>query len=147
MHPKAQLQEDLKAAMKAGDPDRRSVIRMALAALKNAEVEKGGALSEDEAMEVLSAEAKKRRDSIAEMDGAGRAALAEQERRELAILEGYLPQQLSAEEIAAEARAVIAEVGAAGPKDIGNVMRALMPRLKGRADGRLVNQVVRELLS
>ncbi len=147
MHPKAQLQEDLKAAMKTGDSDRRSVIRMAMAALRNAEVEKNRALSEDEAMAVLSGEAKKRRESIAEMESAGRAELAEQERRELAILETYLPQPLSREEIVAEAKAAINEVGAASLKDLGNVMRVLMPRVKGRADGRLVNEVVKELLA
>jgi uncharacterized protein YqeY len=147
MHPKAQLQQDLKAAMRAGDNDRKSVIRMALSALKIAEVDKGGALTEEEAIEVLLAEAKKRRESIAEMEKAGRLALAEQERAELAILGGYLPQPLSKDEIAAEARAVIAEVDATSLKDTGSVMRVLMPRLKGRADGRLVNQMVRELLT
>lgn len=147
MHLKAQLQEDLKAAMKAGDADRRNVIRMTITALKNAEVDKRGELTEEEAVAVLTAEAKKRRDSIAEAESAGRSEVAAQERLELTILESYLPRQLSRDEVMAEARAVIAEVGAGGLKDMGNVMRALMPRLKGRADGRLVNEVVRELLA
>lgn len=146
MHPKAQLQEDLKAAMRAGDDLRKSVIRMSISALKNAEIEHRGALDEEAALKVLMAEAKKRRDSIADYEKAGRNEQAEQEKAELAVLEVYLPQQLSREEIAVEAQAVIAETGASSMKDMGQVMRVLMPRLKGRADGRLVNQVVKELL-
>lgn len=147
MNVKARLQQDLTEAMRAGDSERRSVIRMALTAIKNAEVDKRGELTEEEAVTVLVGEAKKRRDSIAELETARRAEMAERERRELAILESYLPQQLDRDALVAAAQKAIAEVGASSLKDIGNVMRVLMPRVKGRADGRVVNEVVRELLS
>jgi uncharacterized protein len=147
MHPKVQLQQDLKDAMRAKDELRKSVIRMTISALKNAEIDACGELDEDAAIKVMVAEAKRRRDSIADYEKAGRDDLVEQEKAELAVLEGYLPEQLGKEEIAAQAKAVIAEVGASSMKDMGNVMKALMPRLGGRADGRLVNQVVRELLT
>lgn len=147
MHPKAQLQQDLKDAMRAKDDLRKSVIRMAISAIKNAEIEKGGELSEEEATNVLVAEAKKRRDSIADYKKAGRDDLVEEEKAEFAVLETYLPKQLGRDEILAEAKKVIEEVGASSMKDMGNVMRTLMPRVKGRADGKLVNQIVRELLT
>jgi uncharacterized protein YqeY len=146
MHPKEQLQADLKQAMKSGDGLRKTTIRMTLAAIKNAEIDKRRELSEEEAAEVLLREIKQRRDSIAEAEGAGRDDVAAQEHAELEILEAYLPKQLSREEIEAEARAIIEELGAQGPKDTGKVMGALMPRVKGRADGKLVSEVVRELL-
>ncbi len=147
MHPKTQLQQDLKAAMRAGDVLRKSVIRMAMSAIKNAEIDKQAPLTEDEAMRILQSEAKKRRDSIIDYEKAGRADMVEQEKAELAIIETYLPKQLSRAEISAEAQTVIDEVGATGMKDMGKVMRLLMPRFDGRADGKLVNQIVRELLA
>ena len=147
MHPKAQLQADLKEAMKSGDELRKTAIRMALAAIKNAEIDKIRELTEEEAAEILLREIKQRRDSIADAEKAGRDDIAAQERAELEILEVYLPKQLSREEIETEARAVIEEVGAQSPKDTGKVMGALMPRVKGRADGKLVSEVVRGLLS
>jgi hypothetical protein len=147
MHPKVQLQQDLKDAMRAKDELRKSVIRMTISALKNAEIDAGGELDEDAAFAVMTTEAKRRRDSIADYEKGGRDDLVEQEKAELAVLESYLPAQLGKEEIAAQAKAVIAEVGASSMKDMGKVMGALMPRLKGQADGRLVNQVVKELLA
>jgi uncharacterized protein YqeY len=147
MHPKVQLQQDLKDAMRAKDELRKSVIRMTITALKNAEIDAGGELDEESALKVMVAEAKRRRDSIADYEKAGRDDLVEQEKAELVVLESYLPEQLGKEEIAAQAKAVIAEVGASSMKDMGKVMGALMPRLKGQADGRLVNQVVKELLA
>jgi uncharacterized protein YqeY len=146
MHPKEQLQADLKQAMKSGDELRKTTIRMTLAAIKNAEIDKRRELSEEEAAEILLREIKQRRDSIAEAEEAGRNDIVAQEHAELEVLEAYLPKQLSREEIEAEARAVIEAVGAQGPKDTGKVMGALMPRVKGRADGKLVSEVVRELL-
>jgi uncharacterized protein YqeY len=146
MHPKEQLQADLKQALRSGDELRKTTIRMTLAAIKNAEIDKRRELSEEEAAEILLREIKQRRDSIAEAEGAGRDDIATQEHAELEVLEAYLPKQLSREEIEAEARAIIEELGAQGPKDTGKVMGALMPRVKGRADGKLVSEVVRELL-
>jgi uncharacterized protein YqeY len=144
---KRQLQENLKDALRARDERRKSVIRMALAAIVNAEVEHGGELDDAGVTVVLRGEARRRRDTIAELRQADRPEMLAKEEMELAILEEYLPKLLSREEIAEEARQVVAEVGATGMKQMGAVMRQLMPKLKGCADGRIVNQVVRELLA
>ena len=147
MHPKAQIQEDLKTAMKSGDTRRREVLRLLMAAFKQVEVDKRIELSEGDAINVLVAEAKKRRESIEEMDRAGRTQLAAQERYELETIEAYLPKQLSQEEIERLVREAIQEVGATTPKEMGKVMQVLMPRIKGQADGKLVNTIVRDMLS
>jgi len=144
---KQQLQGDLKEALRARDERRKSVIRMALAAIVNAEVEHGGELDDAGVTAVLQKEAYRRRDTIAELRQANRPDLLTEEEAELAILETYLPELLSREDIAEEARQVIVEVGATGMGQMGLVMRQLMSKLKGRADGRIVNEVVRELLS
>ena len=144
---KQQLQENLKTALRARDEHRKSVIRMALAAIINAEVEHGGELDDAGVVAVLQGEARRRRDTIAELQQANRPEMLDKEETELAILKEYLPRLLSREEIAEEARQVIAEVGATGMGQMGSVMRQLMPKLKGRADGRIVSQVVRELLA
>jgi uncharacterized protein len=150
---KQQLQEDLRSALRARDERRKSVIRMSLAAITNAEVEKGGDLDDGETAAVLRKQATQRRETIAELEQANRPDRLADEQAQLVILEEYLPKLLSRDEIAAEARQVIADVlgpdqaGSAGLKQIGQVMRPLMARLKGRADGGLVNEVVRELLS
>jgi hypothetical protein len=144
---KRQLQEKLKDALRARDERRKSVIRMALAAIVNAEVEHGGELDDAGVIVVLRGEARRRRDTIAELRQTDRPGMLAKEETELAILEEYLPKLLSREEIAEEARQVVVEVGATGMKQMGAVMRQLMPKLKGRADGRIVNQVVRELLA
>ena len=147
MHPKEQLQSDLKAAMKAKDVKRREVLRLLMAAFKQVEVDTRKELSADDALGILMTEAKKRREAIDEMESAGRSDLAEQEKYELGVIETYLPQQLSREEVEAMAREAIAEVGATTPREMGNVMKVLMPRVKGQADGKLVNSVVRDLLT
>jgi len=144
---KAQLQEDLKEALRTRDERRKAVIRMCLAAIQLAEVEHGGELDEATIVSVLQKEARRRKETIEELRGADRPERLAEEEAELAILESYLPQMLTREEIAAEAREVIAQVGASSLRDLGAVMRVLMPKMKGRADGRLVNEVVRELLS
>jgi len=144
---KERLQEDLKEALRARDERRKAVIRMCLSAIQLAEVAHGGELDEPSLIAVLQKEARRRQETIEELRGADRPDRLAEEEAELAILESYLPRMLTREEIAEEAREVIAQVGASGPKDMGAVMRALMPRMKGRADGRLVNEVVRELLS
>ena len=147
MSTKQKLQEHLKEALRARDERRKSVIRMALAAIVNAEVEHGGELDDADVTAVLQKQARRRRDTIAELRQANRPELLAAEEAELAILEEYLPRLLSREEIGAEARQVIAGVGATGKGQMGLVMRQLMSKLKGRADGRVVNEVVRELLS
>lgn len=149
---KQQLQRDLREALRAGDERRKSVIRMALTAITNAEIEKGRrsgetGLDQDDIVAVLQNQAKQRRETVEELEGLERPDMLAAEKEELAILEGYLPEQLTAEEIAVEAREVINQVGATGMKDMGPVMGRLMSRVKGRADGHTVNRVVRELLS
>ncbi len=141
------LTADLKESLRQGDKLRSSVIRLAKAAIHNAEIAKGRPLEEGEVLEVLSRQVKQRRESIAEFEKAGREDLLSKEKAELSILLEYLPQQLSREEIAAAARQVIQEVGAQGPRDKGRVMGKLMPQLRGKAEGRLVSEVVDELLA
>ncbi len=143
---KEKLQDDLKEAMRARDDQRKSVIRLTLSEIVNAEVEKGQALDEDELIAVLRKESRKRQDAIDEMRKLGRIERLDDEEAQLAILETYLPQLLSREKIAEEARCVIEDLGATDMGDIGPVMGRLMSKLKGQADGRLVNEVVRELL-
>lgn len=142
------LEADLKEAMKAREAGRvkLSVIRMVKAAVKNAEIAKGRPLDDDGIAEVLAKELKIRQESLAEFEKAGRADRAAELREEVRILRSYLPQQLTPEEVEDLARRVIAETGAAGPRDMGRVMAGLMPRVKGRADGRLVNETVKRLL-
>ena len=144
---KDQLQEDMKAAMRQRDALRLSTIRMVRAAIVNAEIAQGAPLDDAGVQAVIAQEVKYHRDSIFEFTKAKRPELVAKEEAELAILLSYLPKQLSREEVAAAAREVIAEVGAKSPADMGKVMRPLLARLGDRADGRLVNQVVRELLT
>lgn len=142
------LAEDMKDAMKAREAGkvRLSAIRMARSAIKNAEIARGHALNDDEVAEVLRKEIKQRRESLAEFERAGRSEQVVGLREEIAVLEGYLPQQLTAEELESLARNAIAEAGAGGPRDMGRVMSLLMPLVKGRADGGQVNATVRRLL-
>lgn len=144
MHPKERILEDLKAAIKAGDTARRDALRFLSAAFKQAEVDLQRDLSEADALEILKKEAKRRQEAIADLEKAGRDASAEQ--AELLLIHSYLPAQLDRAGIEKVAKEVIAEVGATSAKQLGDVMKVLMPRLKGQADGKLVNEVVRELL-
>ena len=147
MNTKQRLRSDLRDALRARDERRKSVIRMALATIGNAEIEHGGDLGDSDAAAVLQKQARQRRDTIAELRRTDRPKLLANEEAELVILEEYLPSLLSRHEIAEEARGVMKDVGATGMKHMGPVMRQLMSKLKGRADGRVVNEVVRELLS
>ena len=144
---KEQLANDLKDAIRQRDDSRKIAIRMTTAAIKNAEIERGAALSEADILTLVSREAKQRRESIAEFEKADRRDLVEKERAELEVLQSYLPAQVSRDEIAEAAREVIAEVGAGGPRDKGRVMPVLIGRLAGRAEGREINEVVTELLA
>jgi len=144
---KDKLTEDLKQAMRQGDGQRKSTLRLAMAAIKNAEIEKRRELDEGELLGIIAKETKQRQESIAEFEKGGRQDLVDREKAELQILLAYLPEQLSQEEIEAKARHIIQEVGATGPAQMGEVMRRLMPMMAGKADGKLVNQVVRELLA
>jgi uncharacterized protein YqeY len=147
MHPKDQILEDLKDAMRSGDTQRRETLRLLTAAFKQIEVDQRKELTEDDVISILTSEAKKRREAIEEAEKAGRADLAAQEKYELALIQTYLPQQLSRAEIEKYVREAVQEVSATTPKDMGKVMKVLMPRLQGRADGKLVNTIVREVLS
>ena len=142
------LTEDMKQAMKDKESGklRLSVIRMARANIKNIEIDEKRELNDDEVLAVLMKEVKMRQDSLEEFTKAGREELVEQAKQEIAILRKYLPEQLSDEELKALVEEAVAETGAAGPKDMGKVMAALMPKTKGRADGKRINTMVRELL-
>lgn len=140
------IQRDLQHAMKTGDKLRVSTLRLLRAALHNREIAKGGALEETEVLEVIRLATKQRRETITLARAHGREEVAQQEERELAILEAYLPQPLSPEEIRQRIEAVVQELGATSPQDLGRVMKVLMPALQGRADGNTVNRLVRERL-
>jgi uncharacterized protein YqeY len=141
------LNSALKEALKSRDELKVSAVRMIKASLKNKEIEQMGKLADDDILAVLSTMAKQRRESIEQYSNAGRTDLAERESRELEIIQSYLPKQLSEEEIDALIRSAVSEAGATSANDIGKVMKVLMPKLKGVADGKLVNQRVRELLA
>jgi uncharacterized protein len=146
-HPKEAINAALKTAMKNKDTQRRNTLRLLSSALKQVEIDKQTELSAEDAHAILQKEAKTRRENAEEMAKAGREDLADQDRYELAVIEEFLPRQMTREEIAEIAKQVIAEVGAQTPKDMGKVMGTLQPQVKGRADGKLVSQVVQELLS
>jgi hypothetical protein len=138
---------EISAAMKAKDAPRLSALRMAKAAIMNKEVEKGRGLEDPEVLQVLGSLVKQRRDSIDQFAKAGRTDLVDKETAEIRILEEYLPPAASAEEIDAAVAAAIAETGAASARDIGKVMKAVMPKLAGRnADGKTINEAVRRKL-
>jgi uncharacterized protein YqeY len=145
------LQQDVNtaiaAAMKARDQVRLDPLRMLKTALTNKEIEKGRALDEAEALQVVAARVKQRRDSIEQFTKGGRTDLAEKEAREIEILETYLPPAMDAAELEAIVQSTIAETGATAPKDIGRVMKAVMARVAGRMiDGKAVNELVRRKL-
>jgi uncharacterized protein YqeY len=140
------LDDDLKTALKSSENLKVSVLRMAKAALKNRQIDKGGELSDEDVLSVLSSLSKQRRESIEQFSKGGREDLAEKERQELSILQSYLPKQLSMDELDKIIVEAIQESSAAGIKDMGKVMRVVMSRIKGSADGKTVNNRVKELL-
>ena len=143
-----QIETDLKASMKARDSETTGTLRMVLAAIKNlrAEAGHGAEVSDEEMLDLLAREAKRRNEAATAYAEAGRDELADKERRELAVLERYLPERLDPDELTAIVDETIAEVGATGPSDVGKVMGAVMPKVKGTADGGQVNALVRERL-
>ena len=147
MSMKTRLEQDLQQAMRSGDAVRKSTIRMALAAIKLAEVERRGPLDNDAMLAVLHKEVKTRHETIADAEKASRPDLIEAARAELDVLRGYLPRPLSGDELEALARQAIAESGATSLKEVGQVMKLLMPRLQGRADGKTASEKVRGLLA
>ncbi len=141
------LNADLKEALKSRDELKVSVIRMIKASLKNREIEKMNSLSDEEVLSVLSTLAKQRRESIEQYSAAGRPDLADRESEELEIVYSYMPKQLSASELYNVIRSAISESGVSSLNEIGKVMKILMPKVKGVADGKIVNQRIKELLS
>jgi len=143
---KQKLTDDLKQAMKGGDKVRSLVIRLVMAAIKNAEIARQATSNDADILGVIAKQARQRQESIEAFKRGNRQDLVAQEEAELAVLNEYLPRQMPREEIIAEARRVIAEVGAVGLSDKGKVMSQIIAQLKGRADGREINAVVTELL-
>jgi uncharacterized protein YqeY len=143
---KDMLNRDMKAALKQGEKQRLSVIRMARSAVLYAEKDRLHELDDEEVVEVLSREVKKRKDDIDEYERLGRNDIARELKYETEVLLSYLPQQLSDDEVEEIVRQTIFEVGANSVKDIGKVMSAVMPKVKGRADGSVINTLVKKLL-
>ncbi len=140
------LDDDLKTALKSSENLKVSVLRMSKAALQNRQIDKGGELSDEDVLSVLSSLSKQRRESIEQFSKGGREDLAEKERQELSILQSYLPKQLSMDELDKIIVQAIQESSAAGIKDMGKVMRIVMSQIRGAADGKTVNNRVKELL-
>ena len=146
MSTKTQLTQALKDALRAGDDVQKTTLRMALAAIKNAEVQKGGELDEPSLLGVLQKEVKFRRESIEDARRANREDLEAAAEAEITVLQAFLPQPLSEEALAQMVQEAIVEAGATSPREMGNVMKVLMPRVKGRADGKQVSNLVRQFL-
>jgi len=146
MNTKIKLSDELKDALRAKDELRKRTIRMALAAIKNTEIDKGSELDEPAILAILQKEVKNRQETIEGAQQAKRDDLIAEAEAEIAILEQYLPRSLTAEELEKLARDSIAESGATSPREMGNVMRLLMPKIQGRADGKDASQVVQRLL-
>jgi uncharacterized protein YqeY len=146
MTTKVQLEAALKESLRSGDEVRKNTIRMALSAVKLTEIEKGNPLDEIGIASILQKEVKSRQESIADAQRANRSDLIVAAEAEIAILEGYLPKAMSSEELEALAHQAIQETGATSVREMGQVMKILMPRLQGRASGDQASQVVRQLL-
>jgi len=144
---KQKLMDDLKQAMRGGDKVKRAVIRLLMADIKNAEIARQGDLEDADILSIIAKGVRQHKESIEAFKQGSRNDLVAQEGAEMAVLQEYLPKQMTREEIIAEARRVIDEVGAQGPSDKGKVMPKLIAQLKGKADGREINAVVTELLS
>ena len=154
---KEKLQQEMKEALKSGDSQKRTLLGMVLSAVKNKEIEKRNELNDDDVIAVISSEIKKRKDAVAQFEKGGRPELAEGERKEAEMLmaympehpylEKYLPAQMSEDEILLEVKKAISEIGAKDMKEMGKVIGAVMAKVKGKADGQMVNRLVKEELS
>ena len=142
----SRIESDMRDAMRAHDGRRTLTLRSAMAAAHNRQIELGRPLSDEEYVEVLGRQVKQRRESVQLFRAGGREAMAANEEAELAIITEYLPEQISVAELEGLARAVIAETGAASPADLGKVMGRLVPQTRGRADGKVLSDLVRRLL-
>jgi len=146
MNKKQTIQNALTAAMKARDEDTKRTLRLVMTTIKLAEVDHGGELDDERILSILQKEVKIRQDTIIEAEGAQRDDLADAARREMAILNKFLPQQMDEDDLVALAKHVIAETGAVGVQSMGEVMKVLMPKLAGRASGQDASRIVRNLL-
>lgn len=147
---KQQLRDQLKQSMLAKDELRTSVLRMLISGVTYYEINKGGAgyeATDEDVLSVVNTQVKQRKDSIEQFEKAGRQDLADKEKKEMALLQVYLPEQMSEEEVRKLVKEAVAQVGAASPADMGKVMGALMPKVKGKADGSLVSKIVKESLT
>ncbi|VTU23476.1 GatB/YqeY domain-containing protein [Variovorax sp. RA8] len=144
---KDQITEDMKTAMRAKDSERLGTIRLLLAALKQKEVDERVELDDTMVVAIVDKLVKQRKDSVTAFTQGGRTDLADKEAAEIKVLEAYLPQRMGADEIAAEVKAIVAELGAKGPGDMGKVMGAVKTRLAGKADMGLVSAAVKSALS
>lgn len=144
---KEKLQEDWKTSLKARDSFKANVISMAKAAILHAEKADGSKLDDEAIITILSREVKQRREAILEFEKGNRQDLVEQNNKEIEVLLQYLPMQLTSQEVAEIIKDAVKETGASGPKEIGKVMSAIMPKVKGRADGKLVSDLVKQILS
>jgi uncharacterized protein YqeY len=141
------LQRDLQQAIRDKDGNRKSAIRLVRAAILNEQIAKQRELADEDILEIIRKEIKQHRESLSEFEKGQRADLVTEEQEQLAVLLSYLPPQMSRSEIVGAAQQAIAEVQPSGPEQLGQVMRILMPRVRGKADGKTVNEVVKELLS
>lgn len=146
MNLKERLSQDLKEAMKSKDQTRIRTIRLLIAAIKNFEVEKMGQATDEEVLQIMSKEVKKRLESIEMYRQANREDLAAEEENELKIIKSYMPEQMSEDQIRELAKQVIEQHNLSSLKDVGTAMKLIMPQVKGRADGKMVNKIVQELL-
>lgn len=144
---RTRLERDLKQAMRDRDTERRDAVRYLLSAVKNAEIDKRQPLTEQEEVVLLRQQARQRQESIEQFEAGGRADLEQRERAQLAIIDEYLPQQMSDEELATFVQDGIEETGASGPKEMGKVMGVLSRRAEGRVDGRRLSDAVRKALA
>ncbi|MBU0511163.1 MAG: GatB/YqeY domain-containing protein [Chloroflexi bacterium] len=147
MDTKSKLTQDLKDAMRARDELRKRTIRLTMAAIKNAEIDKRSELEESAVIAILQKEVKSCRETIEGAQRANRPDLIAEAEAEISILEAYLPQPLTSDELEILAREAVAEAGATSPREMGNVMKILMPRVQGRADGKEASQIVSRLLN
>lgn len=146
MNTREQIDNDFKDAMRSGDELRKRTLRLVLSSIKLVEIDKGKKLDEGETLDIIQKEIKSYRESIADAKRADRLDLAQEAEAEIKFLQVYLPQPFSQDEIESLAKQAIKDVGASSPKEMGNVMKVLMPQIKGRADGSQVSQTVRKLL-
>lgn len=143
---KEKILQDLKEAMRAQDVVRRATLRMVVAAIKNLEIETSSELKDGDVLQIIQKQVKSRRESIEEFRKGNREDLIAKEQAEIDILKKYLPEEASSEDIRSAAAEIITSINASGPQDIGKVMPKLIERFQGRADGRTINGIVRELL-